>query len=119
MATLKEITTKAENAYQTAEYTFTITPSNMKAIRDYNNQTGTYVAEDLTYGSVEGITNIAGKSSFLRKNPQNDSEGYNRNFFAAATLNNDWALWTGNQVGVTNGIVDVELHNASVGPAWK
>ncbi len=119
--TFKKITEDLpENAYQNAEYTFTITPTNMKNIRDYNKNTGTYVAQDLTYESVDGITNIAGYSSFLRDMGQSNRP-INKNYFSAGTLNNNWKLWTGEQVQANpaTGVVNVELLKASVGPAWK
>lgn len=108
------ITTLGEEAYKTAEYTFTITPSHMKAIRDYNRDTGTYVAEDLTYGEVEGVSNIAGYSKFLRgDSTQYSDKTFNTKFFKSATLNTKWHLWTS---GIQEAVVSVDNN---IGPAWK
>lgn len=111
--TLKEME-KGEEAYLEAEYTFVITPTHMKAIRVYNRDTGTYVAEDLTYGEVEGVSNIAGYSKFLRgESLQYSDTTYNTKFFKSAKLNTKWELWTS---GIKDAVVPV---NNNIGPAWK
>lgn len=111
--TLKEME-KGEKAYEQAEYTFVITPAHMKAIRDYNRDTGTYVAEDLTYGEVDGVSNIAGYSKFLRgDSTQYSDSAYNRTFFKSAKLNSKWELWTS---GIKDAVVPI---NNNLGPAWK
>ena len=80
-----------------------MTASNMKAIRDYNATTGTYISEDLSYEQVNGVTNIAGYSYFLRN--KNNRTSVNKDFFKEGTLNNEWELWTST--------------SDNVGPAWK
>lgn len=111
--TLKEME-KGEKAYEQAEYTFVITPTHMKAIRDYNRDTGTYVAEDLIYGEVDGVSNIAGYSKFLRgDSTQYSDSAFNRTFFKSAKLNSKWELWTS---GIKDAVVPV---NSNIGPAWK
>ncbi len=101
--TIENIEKDGEDAYITPEYTFTMTASNMKAIRDYNATTGTYISEDLSYEQVNGVTNIAGYSYFLRN--KNNRTSVNKDFFKEGTLNNKWELWTST--------------SDNVGPAWK
>lgn len=98
-----------EEAYKEAQYTFVLTPSNMKEIRDYNKETGTYVAQDLEYHDLNGVTNAYGTSAFLR------NQKTQRRFFSQVKLNDSWTLWEA-ATGLSNTVVDV---NSSVGPAWK
>lgn len=96
--TIKEIESNGENIYIDAEYTYVMDASNMKAIRDYNKKTGTYVAEDLTFHDAEGIANAYGTSSFL-------DNGQKNGFFTEKKRNKNWTQWTN--------ISD------NIGPAWK
>ncbi len=95
---IEEVT--KEDAYKKAEYSFTITPTQMKAIRDYNKSTGTYVDEDLEFHKLEGYNNVYGTSKFLR-----DKNRSNKYF--DAKLNDKWTLWNGT------------INNEGSGPSWK
>ena len=97
--TRNEIESTGENIYIEAEYTYVLDANNMKKLRDYNKETGTYVREDLTYHSQNNITNAYGTSKFL-------DEGQARGFFTEVKRNPNWTLWTG-AIG------------SSIGPAWK
>lgn len=100
--TLKAIESAGENIYKEPEYTFVIDALKMQAIRKHNRETGTYIEQNLNYGAVNGVGNIAGYSSFLR----DGNNGVNKKYFVSGTLNNDWTLWSGDT-------------DANTGPAWK
>ena len=72
----------------------------MKNIRDYNNSQGTYVAEDLSYKTLNGYRNIYGTSSFL-------DNGVANGFFTENKRNTTWTLWTGT------------IDTQGTGPSWK
>ncbi len=97
--TQEDIEQDGENIYQEAEYTYRLDPNNMKKIRDYNKETGSYVTKELDYHSEGGIANVRGTSRFL-------DEGRKDGFFTEIKRNKDWTLWEG-------GISD------NVGPSWK
>lgn len=97
--TIKEIEENGENIYKEAEYTYKLDATQMKAIRDYNKETGTYVAEDLKYHEMESVANAYGTSAFL-------DEGERKGFFDEIKRNKTWTLWTGEK-------------NSNTGPAWK
>ncbi len=91
---LKEIESDGEDIYIEAEYTFIMSANNMKAIRDYNKETGTYVAEDLAFHDAGGIRNAYGTSSFL-------DNGERNGFFKEVKRNTSWKQWEniGNNMG--------------------
>lgn len=91
---LKEIESDGEDIYIEAEYTFIMSANNMKAIRDYNKETGTYVAEDLAFHDAGGIRNAYGTSSFL-------DNGEKNGFFKEVKRNTSWKQWEniGNNMG--------------------
>ncbi len=93
-----EIETNAETIYENAEYTYVLDANSMKKIRDYNKETGTYVAQDLNYHSAGGFNNAYGTSSFL-------DEGAKKGFFKEVKRNKNWEQWS--SVG------------ENIGPAWK
>lgn len=100
--TEKEIESANESAYKKPEYSYTLTATQMKEIRDYNKEKGTYVATDLTYedatiGDVK-YTNFKGISSFL------NTKG--NKYFTENARSTEWKPWTGT---TENGI----------GPSWK
>lgn len=105
--TKSDIETNAENIYKEPEYSYTITPTQMKNIRDYNNQQGTYVAEDLEYhdAKINGITysNVYGTSEFLNDNT--------KKYFTENKRNDDWTFW-----GEGN---NEEINTNGSGPSWK
>jgi len=100
--TKKDIEKVNESAYKKPEYSYTLTATQMKEIRDYNKAKGTYIASDLTYQdkTINGkkYTNLVGLSTFLDE----DSKKY----FTENTRNDDWTPWTG-------------AMEDGVGPAWK
>ena len=98
-ATKEAIEESNEQAYKKPEYSYTITPAQMKKIRDYNNQKGTYVADDLTYHQQNNVNNAYGTSEFL--------DDGNRIYFTENKRNEEWTLWTG------------EINTNGSGPAWK
>lgn len=98
--TLTKIETQSEKAYINPEYSYTITPTQMKNIRDYNRQKGTYIADDLSYQAKDGYANIVGISSFL-------NTGQSKGFFTQNARNSEWTLWTGT------------INTNGVGPSWK
>lgn len=85
--TRNEIESIGENVYIDAEYTYVLDAGNMKAIRDYNKETDTYVAQDLTYHDQNGIANAYGTSSFL-------DVGQSKGFFTEKKRNTSWTLWS-------------------------
>lgn len=97
--TIEEIEKNGETIYVEAEYRFVMDAGDMKRIRDYNKETGTYVAEDLTYHDLGGFTNIYGTSNFIEN-------GLKNGFFSEVKRNTVWTLWPG------------EIGN-NVGPSWK
>lgn len=97
--TEKAIEQNGENIYKKPEYSYTITPTQMKEIRDYNKKKGTYVADDLSYEAQGGFSNARGISSFL-------TNGKNK-MFTENARNNKWTLW--------NGAIDEN----GTGPSWK
>lgn len=99
-ATTEEIEGNSENIYKEPEYSYTITATQMKNIRDYNKTKGTYIAEDLDYGTLGGYSNIYGTSSFL-------DDGETKGFFTENKRNGTWTLWTGT------------INSQGSGPAWK
>ena len=99
-ATTEEIEGNSENIYKEPEYSYTITATQMKNIRDYNKIKGTYIAEDLDYGTLGGYSNIYGTSSFL-------DDGETKGFFTENKRNGTWTLWTGT------------INSQGSGPAWK
>lgn len=96
--TLNEIESNGQNVYINAQYTYRMGPDDQKRIRDYNKQTGTYVAEDLNYHDVGSITNAYGTSAFL-------DNGEKNGFFKQIKRNGSWTQWA--SIG------------DNVGPAWK
>lgn len=97
--TIKEIEETGENVYKEAQYVYRLDATTMKAIRDYNKETGTYVAEDLQYHDMENVPNAYGTSTFL-------DEGKRKGFFEEIKRNKTWTLWSGEK-------------NSNTGPAWK
>lgn len=97
-AALKEIESDGENIYIEAEYTYHMDASNMKAIRDYNKEKGTYVADDLSFHDVGDIKNAYGTSSFL-------DSGVKNGFFKEIKRNKNWQQW--------------DNTGDNMGPAWK
>ena len=97
--TIQEIEEKGETIYVEAEDIYILTANQKKAIRDYNKQTGTYVALDLTYHDSNNIKNAYGTSDFLR---DSKSEG---KYFKTVKRNETWTFW--------------ENVGDNVGPAWK
>ncbi len=101
--TKKLIEDPNSEALNKPQYSFTITPANMKAIRDYNNETGSYVDEDLEYKSMtkdnKKYKNVYGTSKFLRNS--------GNKFFDTSKLNNKWILWEGT------------INTNGSGPSWK
>ncbi len=99
-ATESEIEKNNESIYIEPDYSYTITATQMKNIRDYNKQKGTYIADDLTYHKLNNFNNIYGTSSFL-------DEGQSKGFFTENKRNTSWTLWTG------------EVNTNGIGPSWK
>ncbi len=98
-ATRDEIEKMAETVYEDVQYSYTITPTQMKNIRDYNGQTGTYVTEDLNFNHTKGDVTLAyGTSNFLRNT--------GRTYFTELKKNDTWELWTAST-------------GDGIGPAWK
>ncbi len=96
-ATLKEIEKSGEGAYTKAEYSYTITPSQMKAIRDYNNTQKNYSSAYLDYDKDGN-----GKSAFLRDT--------GTKYFKSNKTNDKWTVWSK---------YDENDTTSAVGPAWK
>lgn len=98
--TQKEIEESNEQIYKESEYSYTITPTQMKKIRDYNNSKGTYVADDLDYHKQGDYNNVYGTSDFL-------DNGVKEGYFTQNKRNTKWTLWTG------------EINTDGSGPSWK
>lgn len=96
-----QIESTGEEIYKEAEYSYTLTPTQMKNIRDYNKTTGTYVSEYLNYHWSND--NIYGTSSFL------DTTG--TTYFTERKRNNNWETWTSYSWD--------ENGNSFVGPSLK
>lgn len=96
-ATQIEIEQLGETIYESAQYSYTLTPANMQKIRKYNQETRTYVAEDLVYDTT--TDKVAGKSGFL-------NDGEEKGYFTENARNTEWQLWEGSTT-------------SNVGPAWK
>lgn len=103
--TKKAIQDSGESVYSTPEYSYTITPNQMKRIREYNNSVGGYLNaktpngdDALTCYDQDGYENVYCTSAFL------DTPG--NTFFTQNVRNDTWTLWTGS---ITDG----------VGPALK
>ena len=97
-ATIKAIENANESVYKNAEYSYIITPTQMKNIRDYNKTIGTYINEDLNFHTSGN--NVYGISEFLDK-------GQSLGYFKELKRNNDWSnkVWT-----------NIGDHQ---GPSWK
>lgn len=91
---LEEILKLGQEIYIEAQYTYVMDANNMKATRDYNKETGTYVAEDLVFHDAGGIRNAYGTSSFL-------DNGEKNGFFKEIKRNKNWQQWenVGNNMG--------------------
>lgn len=107
--TMTKIEESSENAYKKAEYSYTITPTQMANIRAYNNAKETYIADDVYYEKKSGYTEAINKSKFL----DGDQDGCRgNNCFTEIKRNLEWKLWPEEKNGVT-------LNENGVGPAWK
>ena len=130
--TKKEIEEAGDSIYETPQYSYTLTPSNMKNIRDYNDEVGSFTnstvpskysvksgindsaiyCESVPYNN--GITyNINCKSSFL------DIIGSTGKKFATqnerVTTDNDaFILYTS-----TNNCLEGSCLKDGIGPSWK
>lgn len=111
-ATLEAIENNAEEIYaKKADYVITIDPMNMKAIRDYNRDTGTYIQQDLSYAKQGEVTNAYGQSNFLR------DKRTQKKYFSKIEINNEnWTLWE-DYMKPVDGVIPVD--NNGLGPAWK
>lgn len=100
-----------ENIYEEAQYSFTITPQQMREIRKYNSDAGSYLnttmpgdganalaCEALTDNNGNTYANTACKSNFLRTN--------GNKYFTTNKINDTFTPWTGQ---IKDG----------VGPSWK
>ncbi len=103
--TKKAIQDSGESVYSTPEYSYTITPNQMKRIREYNNSVGGYLNattpngdDALTCYDKNGYENVYCTSAFL------DTTG--NTYFTQNVRSDQWTLWGGS---ITDG----------VGPAWK
>ena len=81
-ATIEAIENASESIYEDSEYSYVITPTQMKNIRDYNKTIGTYINEDLSFHSQGN--NVYGISEFLDK-------GQSLGYFNELKRNNDWS----------------------------
>ncbi len=116
--TVKEIEDQGEAVYDNAEYSYTLSPTQMGAIRQYNRTVGTYANTTLpngenalqcdieTYGGIE--YSVRCKSQFLRSN-----EGL---YFKTNKRNDTFTLWTETD-NCRNGSC-LSISNA-IGPSWK
>ncbi len=97
-ATIKAIENANESIYKNSEYSYVITPTQMKNIRDYNKNIGTYINEDLNFHTSGN--NVYGISEFLDK-------GQSLGYFKELKRNSDWSskVWT-----------NIGDHQ---GPSWK
>jgi len=136
--TKAEIEEKGESIYETPEYSYTLTPTNLKNIRDYNDRAGSYSnnkTPDLVNGNdsaiyCENITlngkeyNVKCKSRFL------DLIENSGNKYAQSTGNNKYirnangfTLYTDesveNQTGCGPSSGYKCLKEKGIGPAWK
>lgn len=103
--TKKAIQDSGESVYSTPEYSYTITPNQMKRIREYNNSVGGYLNattpngdDALTCYDKNGYENVYCTSAFL------DTTG--NTYFTQNVRNDEWTLMDGS---ITDG----------VGPAWR
>ncbi len=107
--TKKEIEEKGENAYQTAEYTFTLTPSAIRALKRYNKSqeaNGGYAANTLE--CENGIDENGKKYENLICKSQLLNQIESGEINIPHEMNRTWELWTKN-IGLDVG----------TGPAWK
>ena len=121
--TVEEIETLGEKAYENdnLEYSYTLTPANLRALRDYNRNAKTYAnttipkdgsnslqCEQVTYN---GLTySVRCKSSFLRDVA---NEGL---YFVTNKINNTFKLWSETD-GCLNG--SCLSRKDGIGPSWK
>ncbi len=116
VATKKEIEEKGEEAYADPEYSYTITPSQMSKIREYNKAAGSYT--NTTVPSFEGLA-IGGENSLncesgtfaglqMQYRCKSRFLDANGTFFTENKRNQEFTEWTGT------------INKAmGIGPSWK
>ncbi len=129
--TKKEIEEAGDSIYETPQYSYTLTPSNMKNIRDYNDDAGSFtnstvpskysVKSNINDSSVycesvsyNGITyNVNCKSSFLDLIETTGKKFATQN--ERITTDNDaFVLYTS-----TNSCLEGSCLKNGIGPSWK
>ena len=129
--TKKEIEEAGDSIYETPQYSYTLTPSNMKNIRDYNDDAGSFtnstvpskysVKSNINDSSVycesvsyNGITyNVNCKSSFLDLIETTGKKFATQN--ERITTDNDaFILYTS-----TNSCLEGSCLKNGIGPSWK
>ncbi len=121
--TLEEIEDAGDKVYETAEYSYTLTPSQMNEIRKYNKSVGTYANSTTPAGSpfngqnalqceqttINGLTySIRCLSTFL-----NDTSN---TYFTTNKRNNSFTLWTESGYCPSGNCLSRE---DGIGPSWK
>ena len=121
--TLEEIEEAGDKVYETAEYSYTLTPSQMNEIRKYNKSVGTYANSTTPAGSpfngqnalqceqttINGLTySIRCLSTFL-----NDTSN---TYFTTNKRNNSFTLWTESDYCPSGNCLSRE---DGIGPSWK
>ena len=118
--TLKEIEKSTEEIYATPEYSYVLTPLNMKKIREYNDAAGSYTNSVTPINTANGddalhcetisfngrAYNVKCKSSFL--DIIEDDRFRNQYVqYDSIVRNDEWTLWEENECG------------ENCGPSWK
>ena len=118
--TLKEIEKSTEEIYATPEYSYVLTPLNMKKIREYNDAAGSYTNSVTPINTANGddalhcetisfngrAYNVKCKSSFLDI-IENDRFRNQYVQYDSIVRNDEWTLWEENECG------------ENCGPSWK
>ena len=129
--TKKEIEEAGDSIYETPQYSYTLTPSNMKNIRDYNDDAGSFtnstvpskysVKSNINDSSIycesvsyNGVTyNVNCKSSFLDLIETTGKKFATQN--ERVTTDNDaFILYT-----LTNSCLEGSCLKNGIGPSWK
>ena len=121
--TVEEIQSVGENVYESdkVEYSYTLTPANLRALREYNKAAKTYANTTIPKNGVNalqceqepysGITySVRCKSTFLR---DGENEGL---YFTTNKINNDFILWSETDNCLNGACLS---RKDGIGPSWK
>ena len=117
--TKKEIETAGEDAYETPEYSFTLTPALITAIKQYNKtelENGGYTNETLTcYADKYGNKNVNCESSFIA-DLVSGTIGSTNNQVTVPASDKKFTSWQ--ESDYCNGTCTI-TKGSGIGPSWK